>query len=173
MPSAQKSELRSQKQEEPAEETYLDIIDDPEKLNKTSKEEIVRLAAQFYSGPIPPPQMMAEYEKALPGAADRIIKMAEKQEEHRHYLEKKTVDSESRDSLLGILSAVFISIVILGAGTTIIIVVPGTTGAISGGLLNLFGIATVIGKFLGNSKNEQQAKEDEKEKIKEKTKPRK
>ncbi len=160
MPSGQKSELQSQKKGEMAEESFLDIIEDPKKLEKTSKPELVRLAAQFYSGPIPPPQMLAEYEKALPGAADRIICMAEKQEDHRHYIEKSIQKTESRDSLLGIVSAVLIGVVIIGAGTSIVILVPGTAGALSGGLLNLFGVATVIGKFLGNGKSEQQNKSE-------------
>lgn len=31
-----------------------------------------------FSGPLPPPEYLAEYEKTLPGLPDRIMKMAEK-----------------------------------------------------------------------------------------------
>ena len=41
------------------------------------------------SGPIPPPSMMEQYEGTLPGSADRILKMAENQSEHRQSLEKQ------------------------------------------------------------------------------------
>lgn len=51
------------------------------------------VAAQF-QGPIPPPQILAGYENLLPGAADRIISMAEKETYHRQMMEKKALDSE-------------------------------------------------------------------------------
>lgn len=40
------------------------------------------------SGPLPPPEVLAQYEVALPGAAERLFKMVERQEEHRQALER-------------------------------------------------------------------------------------
>ena len=40
-----------------------------------------------YSGPLPKAEDLAKYEALLPGAADRIFVMAEKQLSHRHDLE--------------------------------------------------------------------------------------
>jgi uncharacterized membrane protein len=37
-----------------------------------------------HRGPIPPPEQFGGYEKILPGSADRILKMAEKEQDHRH-----------------------------------------------------------------------------------------
>ena len=37
-----------------------------------------------FAGPLPPPSLFNGYEKTLPGAADRILKMAEKEQENRH-----------------------------------------------------------------------------------------
>jgi hypothetical protein len=34
--------------------------------------------SQAWSGPLPPPEILAEYERLLPGAAERILMMAEK-----------------------------------------------------------------------------------------------
>ena len=47
------------------------------------------LTAEFtaLSGPLPPPEMLAQYEEILPGAAERILSMAERQAEHRQKLE--------------------------------------------------------------------------------------
>ena len=66
--------------------------------------------SQYYSGPIPPPAVLKELEQITPGAAERIIKMAEKQQDHRHEIEKIVVRSGSRDSISGILSAAVISV---------------------------------------------------------------
>jgi uncharacterized membrane protein len=43
------------------------------------REAILRIAATRFSGPLPPPEALAKYNDILPGAADRIITMAEHQ----------------------------------------------------------------------------------------------
>lgn len=57
--------------------------------------------SQSFTGPLPPPEALANYEQASPGAADRILRMAEGQQQHRHGLERQAVSSEHRRSLLG------------------------------------------------------------------------
>lgn len=42
-----------------------------------------------FSGPLPPPEMLAQYEAVLSGGADRIVKMAEDQSSHRRRLESR------------------------------------------------------------------------------------
>ncbi|MDP9175555.1 MAG: DUF2335 domain-containing protein [Planctomycetota bacterium] len=48
-------------------------------------------------GPIPSPAALAEYEKALPGLADRVVKMAEDESLHRRELEKQIVQAQVED----------------------------------------------------------------------------
>ncbi len=64
--------------------------DEPQKsiAMPESGEELEKLLVSV-SGPIPPPSMMEQYERTLPGSADRILKMAENQSEHRQWIEKK------------------------------------------------------------------------------------
>lgn len=40
-------------------------------------------AQMEFSGPLPPPQILGQYDEVLPGAAERILRMAEKQQDHR------------------------------------------------------------------------------------------
>jgi len=47
--------------------------------------------AVAFSGPLPPPEVLARYNEVLPGAAERIIVMAENQSAHRRGLESKVV----------------------------------------------------------------------------------
>jgi len=58
-----------------------------------------------YTGPIPPPGMLVKYNEAVPGAADRILVMAERQSVHREAIESKVVDagikSQARGSWFG------------------------------------------------------------------------
>ena len=52
---------------------------------------------ETFQGPIPPPSVLEAYEKILPGAAERILKMAENQSTHRQEIEKIVVRSGARD----------------------------------------------------------------------------
>ncbi len=62
-----------------------------------------------FSGPLPPPDYLAEYEKTLPGAPDRIMTMAEKQVDHRIDMEKTIATKKFRQSTMGqIIGAVLI-----------------------------------------------------------------
>lgn len=62
-------------------------------MSPEERRELVRVAAQvrFSAGPLPPPEALERYNQILPGAADRIIKMAESQHDHRQELEKTAV----------------------------------------------------------------------------------
>ena len=62
------------------------------------------------SGPIPPPQVLQQYNGIVPGAAERIVRMAEKQSDHRMDLERKVVYSNIRKSHLGMVVAATIAI---------------------------------------------------------------
>lgn len=85
--------------------------------------EVVRAVAhvsQTYSGPIPPPQMLAEYEAVQPGFADRIISMAEKEQANRHLLENKAVDGAIKKDARGQHYALMTSFGVLGGGSLLI-----------------------------------------------------
>jgi uncharacterized membrane protein len=83
------------------------------------KPQIVALQHQEYSGPLPPPDALAMYDKIIPGAAERILKMAENEAAARHRREDKLTENEVmltrnivRSSYLGIFFA-FASVVLL------------------------------------------------------------
>lgn len=48
----------------------------------------------LHQGPLPHPDILAGYENILPGAADRIITLAESEATHRREIEKKAVEAE-------------------------------------------------------------------------------
>ncbi len=47
----------------------------------------VEIWGEIFSGPIPPPQTLQAFEKAVPGSADRILIMAENEQKHHHKIE--------------------------------------------------------------------------------------
>lgn len=66
---------------------------------------VVQVGAAAFSGPLPPPFILRQYDEIVPGAADRILAMAESQHEHRHALEKRVifgnVDAQARGQWMG------------------------------------------------------------------------
>ncbi len=56
--------------------------------NPTSKTTVRAIThSQSFSGPLPPPQVLQQYNDAHPGLADRIVTMAENEQTHRHGIE--------------------------------------------------------------------------------------
>jgi len=69
-----------------------------------------------FSGPIPPPAILERYEKILPGSAERILSMAEKQSTHRQMMEKRIIFSETSQAKVGMFLAFIIVIAALVIG---------------------------------------------------------
>lgn len=70
-----------------------------------------------YSGPIPPPEMLRGFDEVLPGAANRILAMAERQETHRHSLETAHVRGNMISQYIGQASGLAIALAGIGCGT--------------------------------------------------------
>jgi uncharacterized membrane protein len=58
------------------------------------KEQAIVQATTHYQGPIPPPQLLKQYDEISPGFADRIIRMAESETAHRQQAENKALDAD-------------------------------------------------------------------------------
>ncbi|MCK9582157.1 MAG: DUF2335 domain-containing protein [Endomicrobiales bacterium] len=85
----------------------MDKEETPSKLTKSTIE--IR-KEQHYSGPLPPPAMLERYNQIVPGAAERILKMAESQSAHRQNLEKTVIKFDTRNSTLGVICALLIAL---------------------------------------------------------------
>lgn len=122
-----------------------------------SNEQVKQVTAEVikseFSGPIPPPSIIKGYEEILPGSADRIIAMAEKQSLHRQDMERKMIYSESRDSLLGILFAFSLGIGCIIAAIVMVVTVPENSGAIAGSILGVTGIGSIIATFIRGTRS--------------------
>lgn len=63
------------------------------------------LVSFTHSGPLPDPFSFRAYAEVLPDAPERIMQMAEKEQEHRHEMERKIVDTDRIGYFLGQLIA--------------------------------------------------------------------
>lgn len=75
-----------------------------------------QLLHQQWSGPLPPPAALEKFNLIIPGSADRILAMAEKEQVHRIGYEKTGLDATVAESKRGqFLGAAISAIAILGA----------------------------------------------------------
>ena len=89
-----------------------------------------------FAGPLPPPQLFEGYERVCPGAADRILTMAELQTRSRVEQENKVIAEDTRLSRHGQVYAF-----VLGLSAIIGGVVLGVVGqpVLGGTLITIFG----------------------------------
>lgn len=84
---------------EPAIEAILEAVPEDKKTEVIKAISIVQ--QEVFSGPIPHPRLLAEYERLLPGSMDRFMTMAEKQQDHRMKLEDKDLESQLKSNERG------------------------------------------------------------------------
>lgn len=135
-----------------------ELLEEKQEVSKESEpelsnpEQVRRVVAEViqseFSGPIPPPNIIAGYEDVVPGSADRIIAMAENQAKHRQSVELFEVRTEARDSLLGIIFAFILGVGSIAACIVVVLTVRENAGAIAGSLLGVTGIGSIVTAFL-------------------------
>lgn len=67
-----------------------------------------------WAGPLPPPAALEHFNKIVPNGAERIFKMAEKEQEHRVALETSGQIASIAEARRGQLAGAFISILAVG-----------------------------------------------------------
>ena len=72
-------------------------IDEPDISSPELSIETFSITETFYTGPLPPPELLASYEKVHPGLADRLVKMVEEELKHRHEHESRALTAEIND----------------------------------------------------------------------------
>ncbi|MGC9031129.1 MAG: DUF2335 domain-containing protein [Desulfomonilaceae bacterium] len=127
------------------------------------------LAAWY--GPLPPPQVLAEFDRVIPGGAERILALAERQAAHRQNLERKeqalhearslqefelsreALTKEFRIAISGVASAFALSMT-----TLILSFVAIFHGySVEGSLLGGGAIAALVGAFIYGSRMKKQS----------------
>jgi uncharacterized membrane protein len=99
-----------------------------------------------HQGPLPHPALLKQYDDVVPGAAERIITMAENQAQHRQELEASVIRTDTLKSLLGMVFGFLIALVGFGGGLYAAFAgQPFWGGAVSIGILASVVIAFIYG----------------------------
>jgi uncharacterized membrane protein len=63
--------------------------DEPQPDPGVLRAAVLEMERHEFSGPLPPPELLARYNEALPGGAERIVALAEEQASHRRRMEAR------------------------------------------------------------------------------------
>jgi len=118
---------------------------DPDQLQRTVERTVERVVeSHIYSGPLPHPEMLRQYEQALPGCGTAILEQWTKETAHRQGLEVKVVDSELQTTRRGQLFGFAVALLAMLIGAALIVLDKDVYGLIA--LLAPAGL--LAGRFL-------------------------
>lgn len=109
-------------------------------------------AERHFSGPLPRPEDLEKYDKVVPGAAERIIKMAEEEMRHRHENDNRLSKGIMRTTIMSIVFA-FISVLILSSIVVYSLYKGYSTVAASIAVGSIAAVASVFIFFKSSSKS--------------------
>ena len=139
-----------------------------ETLNPEQRASVTRVVKaaikkESFRGPIPHPEILQRYEAILPGSAERILQMAEKEQAHRFELDdgqlecsKIVINNTAADSKRGQWFALIISVLFLAGSVFLAYYGHETIAGILGGG-TLLGIVTA---FIAGKKNKNDKETD-------------
>lgn len=144
----------------------LDLADLPELVSTDNVEEIIndetkspeeksQLIKQIisvresFSGPLPPPQILARYNEVVSNGSERIFRNFEEQSSHRRSIEKSVIEGQLEESKRGQWFAFFITIIVLSVTAYLAINEKTAVACVLGGttIVGLAG-AFIAGKYL-------------------------
>lgn len=147
--------------------TPTELTDEvPAKIKEEIKEEILAAVA-VYKGPIPPVSEMEGYKLVDSSFPDRILKMAESEQAHRHEMEKNSLSFEEKiankdffERRLGQIFALIIAIIMISCGSYLVLKEHPIAGTIFSGTC-LVSLVTVfiVGRSMADKEDIQ--KEDQ------------
>lgn len=106
---------------------------DSSQVSKTKSSLVAELTEISWKGPLPPPVVIEHYERILPGAAERIFALLEKQTNHRIQMEKRELTSDNSRSWGGMILGTTVVLSLIGGSIWLISNGYGIEGTILAG----------------------------------------
>lgn len=106
----------------PLEVVPTDVVDEPrvaaalERIPDETVRETVRsvIVAQSHIGPLPPAELLAEYDAVLPGLAREIVDNSKAEQTHRHTMDSRTGNQEFALNIIGLVVILIALAMMLG-----------------------------------------------------------
>lgn len=103
---------------------------------------------EYYSGPLPTPRQLDEYNRVSAGLGDRIVTEWQTEGSHRRIMERTALRGQLRAQSRGQVFALVIALAVIGGGLALLF-----TGRQAGGLVAILApLATLAGVFIYNQR---------------------
>jgi uncharacterized membrane protein len=113
-----------------------------------------KIVAGFFEGPLPPPNLLKQYNEIDPTFANRIVQMAERAQAHRHDMDKRSIEGQFKERRIGQIFGLIIGIVAILGG-----VVAAIYGAEwPGGFIGTGGVAALVAVIVYGKKSREKSK---------------
>ena len=106
----------------------------PESVAKTTVKARTVVQSQSFQGPIPPPELLRQYNEIIPDGANRIVKMAEAQSAHRIELESTIVKGDDRRANWGLATGFTIGVLIIVLSFILVLKGHDASGTVLGSI---------------------------------------
>jgi len=97
-----------------------------------------------FSGPIPPPELLKQYDALIPGTAAKIIAMAESQTQHRIKMEDFVIKSDSHRANRGLVAGFIVAMATVFGGVGCVLAGHDTAG----GTIATATVGALVGVFV-------------------------
>jgi uncharacterized membrane protein len=104
-----------------------------------------------FIGPLPPPNILRGYNEVIPGAAERILAMAENQQSHRIQIESAVVQENCKSQRRGLIFGFVITMTVVLGGFFLIYKGKSATGLIS----VVLALVSLVGIFIYGKQKQQ------------------
>lgn len=132
-----------------------DLADLPE---KAQKQVFNALVSRQHSGPLPSPSDIAQYDKYIPDGAERIMSMAEKEQEFRHTITTNSLEQARRANHRGQTFGFLIAVLALSISAAVTLFGFPWVGGVIGGTT----VVSLVTAFIyGKSRSDSESVSDE------------
>ena len=157
------SEEREQESQEIVEGEVLDHEDkSADQDTPDSAAQLLRIVEAQFAGPLPPPHLFREYDEVLPGAAERILSMTEREMEHRHGMESRSLEIVAENQPRRTLGMLIGGVLALGALGIALVMELNDESAIAAFLVTMEVLA-LVGIFVYGTRTTRQRQPSENE----------
>lgn len=127
--------------------------------NPSHRRELREMFLYHFSGPLPPPEVLRQYDELIPGFSRTLLDNWRDQSEHRMGLEKAVVESNIRQARHGLYAGIVVSLAGLSASVAL-----GWAGAeIAAGVVGGSTLASLAGAFLYGTRARTREREEKQE----------
>lgn len=141
-----------------------DVTPNPQNQKRLARQQMSMTQSFSFSGPLPPPQLLKQYNDVVPNGAERLMQMAERQQGHRHDLENVVINGNVKAEARGQWMGLLISVVVIVAGTYL----AAMGKQITGGLLVGVDVVALASVFVIGKQKQQRELDKKKEPFKRK-----